>query len=154
LPAVNCDASHVPLGVSLRMPVMLSSTYMSSPPLSPPSPPSPACCRHNPNTHTQPPEHLPYAPYPPQPTPTPTLPRRYLGLLEGRNPYALAHFANHPGKGMTPNTVVASFAVRLGQGQGQGQGPELRAYLPNMMFSPEGASHQRLLEEEVCRGAA
>lgn len=89
---------------------------------------------------------------PPPPHPRRPRPCRYLGLLEGRNPYALAHFANHPGKGMTPNTVVASFAVRLGHGQGQG--PELRAYLPNMMFSPEGASHQRLLEEEVRREGA
>jgi hypothetical protein len=69
-------------------------------------------------------------------------PRRYLGLLEGRNPYALAHFANHPGKGMAANTVVASFSLARAA-------PELRAYLPNIVLSPEGASHARLLEQEV-----
>jgi hypothetical protein len=36
---------------------------------------------------------------------------QHLRILEGRHPYALAHYANHPGAGMQPNTLIAPFDV-------------------------------------------
>jgi hypothetical protein len=82
--------------------------------------------------------------------------------LEGRNPYALAHFANHPSPGEAPNAMIAPLDLpppsrgpagdddddgggRQGEQQQQQQrrrrrpsfAPELRAYLP---FAPYEAA--------------
>ncbi|GAB4813076.1 hypothetical protein N2152v2_000122 [Parachlorella kessleri] len=51
-----------------------------------------------------------------------------LGLLEARNPLALAHFANHPAAGTLPNVMVAAFDFKA-----PGDAPQLRAYLPNAL---------------------
>lgn len=89
----------------------------------------------------------------------------YLELLEGRNPFAMAHYANHPPAGAAPNTVIANFKFRLqlpGVWGGEVQQnitninssssssaydePWLRAYLPNIEYSEE-CSHQQLLHK-------
>jgi len=54
--------------------------------------------------------------------------------VEGRNPFALAHFANHPPAGAEPNVVVASldaFPARLGA---------LRRYVPNVTYAELSAA--------------
>lgn len=85
-------------------------------------------------------------------------------MLEGRNPLALAHFANHPAAGSVPNAIIASFSFKLQQqphqddavaGTSSGAGgaggvgdgddsshrkgaaaePWLRAYVPNVNYS-------------------
>ncbi len=67
-------------------------------------------------------------------------------LLEGRHPLALAHFANHPGHGASPNTMIAPYSLRIsGSGDGGGQ-PWVRAYMPTMPYMAH-ASHSNLLAE-------
>lgn len=56
----------------------------------------------------------------------------YLQLLDPRHPLALAHLANHPGKGMTPNTMVASFTLKLNSSGGDLA--DWRRFLPNITF--------------------
>ncbi|KAJ0038153.1 hypothetical protein Pint_23187 [Pistacia integerrima] len=48
-------------------------------------------------------------------------------LLERRNPLALAHFANHPAKGMVPNVMVCPYDFPLTE-------KDMRAYIPNVSF--------------------
>lgn len=48
-------------------------------------------------------------------------------LLERRNPLALAHFANHPAKGMVPNVMVCPYDFPLTE-------KDMRAYIPNISF--------------------
>lgn len=48
-------------------------------------------------------------------------------LLERRNPLALAHFANHPAKGMLPNVMVCSYDFPLVE-------KDIRSYIPNVIF--------------------
>jgi hypothetical protein len=60
--------------------------------------------------------------------------------LEGRNPYALAHFANHPQPGEPPNAMIAPLdffpegveeeASSASSASSSSSLPELRAYLP------------------------
>jgi hypothetical protein len=63
--------------------------------------------------------------------------------LEGRNPYALAHFANHPQPGEVPNAMIAplDFFPQGAEGEAASSAssslPELRAYLP---FAPYEAA--------------
>ncbi|PQP93331.1 uncharacterized protein Pyn_33379 [Prunus yedoensis var. nudiflora] len=58
------------------------------------------------------------------------LDQRQLGnrgsILEGRNPLALAHFANHPAKDMAPN-VQCPYDFPLTEN-------EMRVYIPNVVF--------------------
>ncbi|KDP37559.1 hypothetical protein JCGZ_05998 [Jatropha curcas] len=46
-------------------------------------------------------------------------------ILERRNPLALAHFANHPAKGMAPNVMICPYDFPLTE-------KDLRAYIPNI----------------------
>ena len=65
-------------------------------------------------------------------------------MLEGRNPIALAHYANHPPPGSVPNAMIASFAFRPAGCSQQGSSssgidgaagePWLRAYVPNINY--------------------
>ncbi|GLT87093.1 hypothetical protein SLE2022_051930 [Rubroshorea leprosula] len=48
-------------------------------------------------------------------------------MLERRNPLALAHFANHPEKGMVPNVMVCPYEFPLTE-------KDMRAYIPNIIF--------------------
>ncbi|GAV72250.1 hypothetical protein CFOL_v3_15738 [Cephalotus follicularis] len=48
-------------------------------------------------------------------------------VLERRNPLALAHFANHPAKGMVPNVMVCPYDFPLNE-------KDLRTYIPNVLF--------------------
>jgi hypothetical protein len=75
-------------------------------------------------------------------------------MLEGRNPLAMAHYANHPGPGSVPNAIIASFTFKpvvsssSGDGDGSSYGgggsssssldpvePWVRAYVPNINYS-------------------
>jgi hypothetical protein len=76
-----------------------------------------------------------------------------LEMLEGRNPLAMAHYANHPAQGQVPNAVIASFTFRpagcsgsSGSSDGSssndsssdgisGVEPWMRAYVPNINYS-------------------
>lgn len=59
-------------------------------------------------------------------------------VLERRNPLALGHFANHPGKEMEPNVMVCPYDFPLTE-------IEMRAYIPNILFgSDEPAKMKRL----------
>lgn len=49
----------------------------------------------------------------------------YGEVLERRNPLALAHFANHPAKGMDPNVMVCSYDFPLVE-------KDMRMYIPNI----------------------
>ena len=84
-----------------------------------------------------------------------------LELLEGRNPLALAHYANHPGEGMAPNVMIASFSFKSGKQGVQGEagvaggGEEeeegrLRAYVPNINYAMEITKQQVLEEVSWC----
>ncbi|KAI3868600.1 hypothetical protein MKX03_013110 [Papaver bracteatum] len=55
--------------------------------------------------------------------------RREIGMeiLERRNPLALGHFANHPGKDMAPNVMVCPYDFPLTD-------KEMRTYIPNILF--------------------
>ncbi|XP_016647314.1 PREDICTED: uncharacterized protein LOC103321084 isoform X2 [Prunus mume] len=59
------------------------------------------------------------------------LDQRQLGnrgnILEGRNPLALAHFANHPAKDMAPNVMICPYDFPLTEN-------EMRVYIPNVVF--------------------
>ncbi|XP_047323470.1 uncharacterized protein LOC124927153 isoform X2 [Impatiens glandulifera] len=48
-------------------------------------------------------------------------------ILELRNPLAFAHFANHPGKDMSPNVMVCSYDFPLSE-------VKMRPYIPNVAF--------------------
>ncbi|XP_015868179.3 uncharacterized protein LOC107405620 isoform X1 [Ziziphus jujuba] len=48
-------------------------------------------------------------------------------ILERRNPLALAHYANHPAKGMTPNVMICPYDFPLTE-------KDMRAYIPNVIF--------------------
>ncbi|KAE9450978.1 hypothetical protein C3L33_17146, partial [Rhododendron williamsianum] len=48
-------------------------------------------------------------------------------VLERRNPLALAHFANHPAKGMVPNVMVCPYDFPLTE-------KDMRTYIPNVAF--------------------
>ncbi|KAE8022991.1 hypothetical protein FH972_008748 [Carpinus fangiana] len=48
-------------------------------------------------------------------------------VLERRNPLALAHFANHPAKGMVPNVMICPYEFPLTE-------KDMRVYIPNILF--------------------
>ena len=48
-------------------------------------------------------------------------------LVERRNPLALAHFANHPPKGMLPNVMICPYDFPLTE-------INMRIYIPNIVF--------------------
>ncbi|KAF2308103.1 hypothetical protein GH714_035371 [Hevea brasiliensis] len=48
-------------------------------------------------------------------------------VLERRNPLALAHFANHPAKGMAPNVMICPYDFPLTE-------KDMRTYIPNIPF--------------------
>ncbi|XP_057456686.1 uncharacterized protein LOC130747691 isoform X3 [Lotus japonicus] len=48
-------------------------------------------------------------------------------VLECRNPLALAHFANHPAKGMLPNVMVCPYDFPLTENN-------MRVYIPNILY--------------------
>ncbi|XP_015952668.1 uncharacterized protein LOC107477200 isoform X1 [Arachis duranensis] len=48
-------------------------------------------------------------------------------FLERRNPLALAHFANHPAKGMLPNVMICPYNFPLTESS-------MRVYIPNVLF--------------------
>lgn len=48
-------------------------------------------------------------------------------VLERRNPLALAHYANHPAKGMQPNVMICPYDFPLTES-------DMRAYIPNILF--------------------
>ncbi|CAK7337994.1 unnamed protein product [Dovyalis caffra] len=49
-------------------------------------------------------------------------------VLERRNPLALAHFANHPAKGMYPNVMICPYDFPLTE-------KDMRTYIPNVSFA-------------------
>lgn len=58
-------------------------------------------------------------------------------LLERRNPLSLAHFANHPAKGMVPNVMVCPYDFPLTE-------EDMRVYIPNILFGkPEEVKMKR-----------
>lgn len=57
-------------------------------------------------------------------------------ILERRNPLALAHFANHPAKGMAPNVMVCPYDFPLSE-------REMRTYIPNVVFGGEGGVNMK-----------
>ncbi|CAI0415473.1 unnamed protein product [Linum tenue] len=58
-------------------------------------------------------------------------------IIERRNPLALAHFANHPAKGMAPNVMICPYDFPLTE-------KEMRTYVPNVSFgNPEEVSMRR-----------
>lgn len=48
-------------------------------------------------------------------------------VIERRNPLALAHFANHPSKGVLPNVMICPYDFPLTENN-------IRVYIPNIMF--------------------
>ena len=48
-------------------------------------------------------------------------------VIERRNPLALAHFANHPSKGVLPNVMICPYDFPLTENN-------IRVYVPNIMF--------------------
>ncbi|XP_027911049.1 uncharacterized protein LOC114169876 isoform X2 [Vigna unguiculata] len=48
-------------------------------------------------------------------------------VVERRNPLALAHFANHPPKGMLPNVMICPYDFPLTENS-------MRIYIPNILF--------------------
>ncbi|XP_044491974.1 uncharacterized protein LOC123215792 [Mangifera indica] len=57
-------------------------------------------------------------------------------LLERRNPLALAHFANHPARGMVPNVMICPYDFPLTE-------KDMRAYIPNITFGNEEEANTR-----------
>ncbi|KAK6241548.1 hypothetical protein SCA6_006937 [Theobroma cacao] len=57
-------------------------------------------------------------------------------ILERRNPLALAHFANHPAKGMVPNVMVCPYDYPLTE-------KDMRAYIPNVSFGNTEEANMR-----------
>ncbi|XP_019451104.1 PREDICTED: uncharacterized protein LOC109353330 isoform X2 [Lupinus angustifolius] len=51
-------------------------------------------------------------------------------VVEGRNPLALGHFANHPAKGMLPNVMICHYDFPLTENN-------MRLYIPNILFGNE-----------------
>jgi len=49
--------------------------------------------------------------------------------IDGRNPMALAHFANHPPPGRQPNVMVAAVDLQV-----DAEHPHLRRYIPNLLY--------------------
>ncbi|XP_027360893.1 uncharacterized protein LOC113869011 isoform X2 [Abrus precatorius] len=48
-------------------------------------------------------------------------------VIERRNPLALAHFANHPPKGVLPNVMICPYDFPLTEN-------DMRVYIPNVLF--------------------
>ncbi|GAU25939.1 hypothetical protein TSUD_16770 [Trifolium subterraneum] len=48
-------------------------------------------------------------------------------VIERRNPLALAHFANHPAKGVLPNVMICPYDFPLTENN-------MRVYIPNILF--------------------
>lgn len=48
-------------------------------------------------------------------------------VLERRNPFALAHFANHPAKGIVPNVLICPYDFPLTE-------KSMRTFIPNVSF--------------------
>jgi hypothetical protein len=48
-------------------------------------------------------------------------------VIERRNPLALAHFANHPSKGVLPNVMICPYDFPLTENN-------MRVYIPNILF--------------------
>ncbi|KAK2381385.1 hypothetical protein QL285_068989 [Trifolium repens] len=57
-------------------------------------------------------------------------------VLERRNPLALAHFANHPSKGMLPNVMMCPYDFPLIEN-------DMRAYIPNILYGNEEVNMKR-----------
>lgn len=58
-------------------------------------------------------------------------------ILERRNPLALAHFANHPAKGMDPNVMICPYDFPLNE-------QDMRPFIPNVSFgNTEGVKMRR-----------
>ncbi|XP_065852207.1 uncharacterized protein [Euphorbia lathyris] len=57
-------------------------------------------------------------------------------ILERRNPLALAHFANHPAKGMDPNVTVCPYDFPLTE-------KGMRTYIPNVAFGDSEVKMRR-----------
>ncbi|KAJ8759301.1 hypothetical protein K2173_006821 [Erythroxylum novogranatense] len=58
-------------------------------------------------------------------------------VLERRNPLALAHFSNHPAKGILPNVMICPYDFPLNDN-------DMRAYIPNIPFgNPEEVNMRR-----------
>jgi hypothetical protein len=94
-----------------------------------------------------------------------------LEMLEGRNPLAMAHYANHPGPGSVPNAVIASFTFKpagcsdgssggsrggssdaVGSSSGeadQAAEPWVRAYVPNISYSYQCSQEDLLTQVRV-----
>jgi hypothetical protein len=57
-------------------------------------------------------------------------------VLERRNPLALAHFANHPSKGMLPNVMICPYDFPLIEN-------DMRAYIPNILYGNKEVNMKR-----------
>ena len=57
-------------------------------------------------------------------------------ILERRNPLALAHFANHPTKGMAPNVMVCPYDFPLTE-------KSMITYIQNIIFGNEEVTMRR-----------
>ncbi|KAG4988224.1 hypothetical protein JHK85_031207 [Glycine max] len=57
--------------------------------------------------------------------------------VERRNPLALAHFANHPAKGMLPNVMICPYDFPLTENN-------MRVYIPNILFGNAEVNIKRL----------
>ncbi|PNY10985.1 hypothetical protein L195_g007582 [Trifolium pratense] len=57
-------------------------------------------------------------------------------VLERRSPLALAHFANHPSKGMLPNVMICPYDFPLIEN-------DMRAYIPNILYGNEEVNMKR-----------
>ncbi|CAD7697430.1 unnamed protein product [Ostreobium quekettii] len=62
---------------------------------------------------------------------------RDLERLQGCHPLAMGHFANHPGKGMRPNVMVAPLDLSFSPTM-PNKHRRLRAYIPNLTFYERG----------------
>ncbi|XP_047169116.1 uncharacterized protein LOC124837714 isoform X2 [Vigna umbellata] len=57
-------------------------------------------------------------------------------VVERRNPLALAHFANHPPKGILPNVMICPYDFPLTE-------KHMRIYIPNILFGNEEVNLKR-----------
>ncbi|XP_014493357.1 uncharacterized protein LOC106755678 isoform X1 [Vigna radiata var. radiata] len=57
-------------------------------------------------------------------------------VVERRNPLALAHFANHPPKGILPNVMICPYDFPLTE-------RNMRIYIPNILFGNEEVNLKR-----------
>ncbi|XP_004505812.1 uncharacterized protein [Cicer arietinum] len=58
-------------------------------------------------------------------------------VIERRNPLALAHFANHPSKGVLPNVMICPYDFPLTENN-------IRVYIPNILFGNDEVKMRRL----------